>query len=115
MDNEDKRCWNCLRRLMCNDYAKQKPHNEQAPDCHIDMVTFDDDYIYAINTKKGTCKTIILTPPYDDRSFSLDDLREKYGADLVIHEDPLHGDIYRYGNQPQLECWQQIGTTEGYA
>lgn len=112
-DYADKRCWNCLRRLRCNDYAKQKPNNEQAPDCHVDMVTFDDDYIYAINTKKGTCETIILTPPYDDRSFSLDDLREKYGADLVIHEDPLHGDIYRYGNHGEL--WEQRGTTEGYA
>lgn len=115
MNNEDKRCWNCLRRLRCNG-KRMTPNTKQAPDCHVDMVAFCDDITLAINTKKGTCEKIYLFPDLPDaKEITLDDLREKYGADLVIHEDSLHGDIYRYGNQPEIKCWQQIGTTEGYA
>lgn len=114
MNNEDKRCWNCLRRLRCNEPDKQKPNNQQAPDCHVDMVTFDDDITLAINTEKGTCEKIYLFPDLPDaKEITLDDLRKQYGADLVIHEDPLHGEIYKYGNHGDF--WEQIGTTEGYA
>ena len=113
MTNEEKRCWNCLRKLRCKDYGRMKPNTEQAPDCHVDMVTFDDDIIYLFNPDTGISKEIMFTPPYDDRIFTLEDLRELYGAKIVIHETPLHGEVYRYGNHGDF--WEQIGTTEGYA
>ena len=32
---------------------------------------------------------------------------------IVMHEEALRGDVYRYGNHGPI--WESIGTTEGFA
>lgn len=36
------------------------------------------------------------------------------GTVMVIFEEPLHGEIYEYGNYAE-KCWVKYGTTKGYA
>ena len=110
MTNE-KDCCNCLKWLTCPD--RHRKNKSPAPDCFIDDVVFDDDIVTVISTKNGTCTKIFLTPPEDNRKFTLKDLRKEFEADLVLHETPLHGNLYRYGNHG--DSWEQTGTTEGYA
>lgn len=56
----------------------------------------------------------------DDKPLTLGDIRmlitngeETDDTILVIHEQPLSGVVYRYGNHGEM--WEQIGKTEGFA
>ena len=78
-----------------------------------------DGIAYIIWGDKG--KTVYITASGDDndRFFSLNDCLKEigydgYGCVLVVLDDALNGKVYRYGNCIK-KCWQEVGTTCGYA
>ena len=74
-------------------------------------ILFDDGIIWTFS-EDGSCKRLILDCEYD-KPISLDELREKYNAYIVISESWLSGNVYRYGNHG--EFWEKIGQTIGFA
>lgn len=66
-----------------------------------------------------SAKTIYLTAmgTENDRFITLNDclslIDYKGGVCIVIFDEPLHGEIYQYGNYG--EYWTTYGTTQGYA
>ena len=78
-----------------------------------------DGIIYVFCEERA--KRIILTASGDqsDRFLSLDDCLDEIGCKetesaIVIIEDSLHGDVYRFGNYAD-RSWYKVGETVGYA
>lgn len=88
---------------------------EEIPD---DGVLFDDGILYiichdldngALSIGKQT-----LDPKYDE-PISLEEIALRYPeVELVIHEDFLSGEMYRYNNYGDNEWWE-VGRTRGFA
>lgn len=74
-------------------------------------ILFDDGIIW-IFSEDGSCKELFLDCEYD-KPISLDELKEKHNAKIVISESWLSGNVYRYGNHG--EFWEKIGETIGFA
>ena len=66
---------------------------------------------------------VIIDAEYDD-PLSLQDIVDKWpDVMMLIHEDALRGEIFRYGNHKgqkmangkEGELWEKVGETRGYA
>lgn len=83
------------------------------PDEHI---AFDDGIIHIIQGReegKLKCTKMIMLAEYD-QPLLLSEIQKRFpNAYLIIWEDYLRGDIYRYGNHG--DEWERIGTTVGFA
>lgn len=105
---------------MLNMYTGKK-----TPD---DEVIFYDGFLYIImdhrviedgeeHSYEGI-REICLCPQYDP-PLSLADIKETYpDVHIVIHDDALYGEVYKYGNhtiEPGAEAWELYGETRGYA
>lgn len=78
-----------------------------------------DGIIYIISGDKGKTICVVASGDETDRFVSLNDCLEEIGCGedetaIVIVEDALHGDVYRYGNYEKGE-WYECGETEGFA
>ena len=89
--------------------------SEEIPD---DEVLFDDGILYIIihDLDNGALNIgyQTLDPQYDE-PISLAEIALRYPeVELVIHEDFLSGEMYRYNNYGKNEWWQ-TGQTRGFA
>ena len=89
--------------------------SKHAPDEHI---VFADGILHIISgdIKEGElrCYKMIINAEFDE-PIKLSDIRRRFpDASIVIFEDYLRGDIYRYGNHNDSE-WERVGTTVGFA
>ena len=83
-----------------------------------DEVLFYDGILYIIchDLDNGALSIgkIYIHPEYD-KPISLAEIALRYSeVELVIHEDALSGEMYRYNNYGKNE-WVQTGQTRGYA
>ena len=83
-----------------------------------DEVLFDDGILYIICHDLDNGELSIgkqtLDPQYDE-PISLAEIALRYPeVELVIHEDFLSGELYRYNNYGKNE-WVQTGQTRGFA
>jgi len=66
----------------------------------------------------GQTKGLNWVDDYNSQLISLDMIRDQLddgaNAILVIHERPIGGSVYRWGNHDR-EHWWQVGTMDGYA
>ena len=89
--------------------------SEEIPD---DEVLFDDGILYIIchdldNGELSIGKQTL--DPQHDEPISLTEIALRYPeVELVIHEDFLSGEMYRYNNYGDNEWWQ-TGQTRGFA
>lgn len=97
-------------------------------------VIFYDGFLYIISRIKDCYLTdkefveseykidvIGLTPPYTE-PLTLKDIAEKYPkVQKLIFDDAMRGYVYSYGNhaydknEKNIEMWELVGTTVGYA
>lgn len=94
-----------MKRL--GDYEKEIPDDE---------VFFISGILYIIcRNEKGYDIGVISLDPQYDNALSLKDIAERYpDVNLLIHDDFLDGEIFRYGNYNKGE-WVQTGETRGFA
>lgn len=85
-----------------------------------DNIRFYDGFIYIIscpdmNKNRWTIDHKIKIAEYDvSGGWSLSDIQKMYPyVKIVIFEDALEGNVYKYGNHG--EYWEEVGKTEGYA
>ena len=84
----------------------------QAGSIPDDEVLFGDGILWIV-CKDGVAK-IVIDPQYDN-TISLEDIALRYpNVEIVIHEEALSGEVYRYDNYCDKEWWQ-TGQTRGYA
>lgn len=118
----------------CTELARVQEENERLRASHTDR-SEQKNHLHIIVDGKETgtwdgiiyvfceerAKRIILTASGDqsDRFLSLDDCLDEIGCKetesaIVIIEDSLHGDVYRFGNYAD-RSWYKVGETVGYA
>ena len=84
----------------------------QAGSIPDDEVIFGDGILWII-CKDGVAK-MSIDSQYDD-TITLEDIALRYPkVEIVIHEEALSGEVYRYNNYGDKEWWE-IGKTRGYA
>lgn len=80
-------------------------------------VVFFDGYLYIISRTddvKYSIEVKMVFPENGDH-ISLAEILMRYpDVTMVIHDDWLGGEIFRYGNH-EKGVWEQVGTTVGFA
>ena len=77
------------------------------PDGFITIISMDDEY------NNPNIEQICICAEYD-KPMTLVDITNNYpNVKMLIYEDCLRGDIYKYGNHKD-GIWERVGITKGY-
>lgn len=78
----------------------------------------DSEYLFCDGILTIVCNDgvarMAITEQYDE-PISLEDIVQRYPTvNIVIHEEALSGEVFRYNNYKDNEWWE-VGRTRGYA